>query len=64
MEIYIERQDEHIKKRFNGKAVDLLKQLKINPVTIVLVQNGRIVPEQVELKDTDKIEILEVVSGG
>ena len=64
MRVYIERTDEEKKIEFNGKAVDLLKKLKINPVTVVLIRNGKIITKQEILKNEDEIEILSVISGG
>lgn len=64
MDIYLEGKDQHLKMDFTGTGLELLRKLKINPVTIVFVRNSKLVPEEVELENTDKIEILEVVSGG
>ena len=43
---------------------DLIKELKINPVTVVISKNGEIVTELAKLKDKDKIDFLSVVGGG
>lgn len=43
---------------------DLIKELKINPVTVVISKNGEIVTELAKLKDKDSVEFLSVVGGG
>ena len=43
---------------------DLIKELKLNPVTVVISKNGEIVTELAKLKDKDNIEFLSVVGGG
>jgi len=50
---------------FHGKTVqDLLKQLNINPETIIILKNNTIITEDELLKNNDKLEFLSVVSGG
>jgi len=48
----------------NSSVADLLKQLKINPVTVIVSRNDELILEDQELKDNDKIKILSVISGG
>ena len=43
---------------------DLIKELKINPVTVVISKNKEIVTELAKLKDKDSVEFLSVVGGG
>ena len=43
---------------------DLLKQLNINPVTVVVSKNSSIVTEDVVLKEKDRVDIFAVISGG
>lgn len=64
MEVFIQK--DGVKKHlgFSGSAGELLKKLKINPVTVLVVRNGKIVLEDEVLKDGDKVKILSVVSGG
>ncbi len=49
-----------------GKASieDLLLSLGINRETVIARKNGEIVPESEKVKDGDRIELLNVVSGG
>ena len=50
---------------FHGKTVqDLLKQLNINPETIIILKNNTIITEDELLKNNDKLEFLSVVSCG
>ena len=64
MEIYIERTDEKRILKFDGKVSALLERLKINPETVVVVKNNKVVTEEENLKNNDNIEILSVISGG
>ena len=64
MIIYIEKDDKDIKKRFSGTVKKLLKEMKINPQTVVVVKNNSLVTEDEELSDKDNVRILSVVSGG
>nr|AGF93424.1 thiamine S [uncultured organism] len=47
-----------------SKLQDLLGDLNKNPETVVVKRNDKIVPEDEELEDEDKVEIISVVSGG
>jgi len=50
---------------FNGSSVgQLLKQLKINPETVLVVRNNEVITEKENLRDKDAVEILSVISGG
>ena len=64
MKIFIEATEEKKEVDFKGKAKDLLNQLQINPVTVVLVRNGKLITEDELLENDDEIELLAVVSGG
>ena len=64
MEVYIERENKIIEVDGKLTGVELLKNLKINPETIILVRNNEVVLESEKLIDSDKIKILSVVSGG
>ena len=64
VEVYIEKTETIKKINFTGKAIDLLKKLKINHVTVVIVKNNTIITEQDKIKNSDKIRLLAVVSGG
>jgi sulfur carrier protein ThiS len=65
MKVYIEKDDRSVdvnKKSISG--IELLKFLKINPSSIILVKNDEVVLDDEIFTETDKIKILSVVSGG
>jgi len=64
MIIYIQRNQEKKNMKFSGTVKQLLTKLKINPETVIVTASGTIVTEDDKLKDSDKVEILQVVSGG
>ncbi len=65
LEIFIERENRREKVNFSGRTIgELLKELKINPETVITVRNKEVLTEQEALQDQDKIELLSVISGG
>lgn len=65
MKIKINTPKEEKKITTNSKTVnELLKELKINPVSHITILNGEIVTEDEEIQEKDEIDIKEVVSGG
>ncbi len=50
--------------RYGAIALDVLQILKINPEMVLVKRGGEIIPDNEELNDNDKIEIIQVVSGG
>jgi sulfur carrier protein len=64
MEIFIEKDNRTLRKRFRGKARNLLKDLKISTETVIVVRNNELVTEDETLTDNDRIKILSVISGG
>jgi len=63
MKVYVERSNKHVDA--NGKSVDeILKQLKINPTTVLVSKNGKIVLSNEKVSSKDEIIIYSVVSGG
>ena len=64
MNIYIEKNNKQLvlKKKLSGS--ELLKELNINPSSIILVKNDAIVLEDEILDDDDDVKILSVISGG
>ncbi|MBI2110088.1 MoaD/ThiS family protein [Candidatus Woesearchaeota archaeon] len=48
----------------DARIIDLLKLLKINPVTVIVSKNKKIVVEETPINSKDRIEIYSVVSGG
>ena len=64
MKVYIERKREQKEIKFSGTGVELLGKLDINPQSVLIAKNGEIVTEDENLKDSDSIKILSVISGG
>ena len=64
MEVFIEKQDKQIVLDKSCTALELLKELDINPAEVLIVKNNEVVLEDEPLSETDKIRILSVVSGG
>jgi thiamine biosynthesis protein ThiS len=47
-----------------GTINELLKEMDVNPETVIVKKNGEIVSETEKLKDGDAIETLKIISGG
>lgn len=64
--VYVDRNDlNKVIELSNGSMVlDLLKELKINPVTVIVSRNNELILEDDILNDNDEIRILSVISGG
>jgi sulfur carrier protein ThiS len=66
MKIFIEKDNFH--KEIKLKEIKTLKEvlfdLDISINSVILVKNGEVCLEEEEVKDTDEIKILSVVSGG
>ena len=48
----------------NSLVADLLKELKINPVTVIISRNNELILEDEKLNNNDEVKILSVISGG
>jgi len=64
MKIFIERDNKRVRMKFAGRASDLLKKIKINKETVLIIKNNELVDYDEMLSDNDDIKILSVVSGG
>jgi len=64
MKIFIEQTDETMDKKFSGKVKELLKQLNINSHTVLIVKNKELITEEDDVKNSDNLRILSVISGG
>ncbi|MEK6916269.1 MAG: thiamine biosynthesis protein ThiS [Nanoarchaeota archaeon] len=64
MEVYIDKDNRQVTLKFNGNMGSLLNKLKINPETVIVVRENVLLTEDVVLKNSDKIKILSVISGG
>ncbi|PIN75932.1 hypothetical protein COT48_00045 [Candidatus Woesearchaeota archaeon CG08_land_8_20_14_0_20_47_9] len=63
MQVFIEP-NRHINMRFNGSAASLLKKLRLNQDSVLIVKNGKLVTEKERLGERDNIKIMRVFSGG
>lgn len=45
-------------------ARDALKKLSIDPESVLITINGKVVTDDVVLKETDQVKLVAVVSGG
>ncbi|MBI1934832.1 MoaD/ThiS family protein [Candidatus Woesearchaeota archaeon] len=63
---YIDRENRKVEVELKGspKVSDLMKKLKINPVTVIVSRNNELILEDGMLKNNDEIRILSVISGG
>jgi len=64
MHILIERPKKELDKEFEGTVKELLEELGINIETVIIARNNELVTEDEQLKDSDDIRIMSVVSGG
>ena len=53
-----------IELKNNAVVEDLLKELSINPVTVIVSRNNELILEDEILNDNDEIRVLSVISGG
>ncbi len=65
IDLFIERDNSTKNILFSESTVlELLRHLKINPETVIVVRNNEVITEKELLCDKDKIELLSVISGG
>ncbi len=65
MKVYIEKDNKSLDlKKDKIKCIDLLKELKINSHSVIIVKNNEVILEDEILEKNDDIKILSVVSGG
>ena len=67
MKVRIITEDEERMVDINKKGVkieDVLRKVGINPVTVLVKKNERLVPVEEKVKDGDVLELIPVVSGG
>ena len=64
MKIFLEKENKIIEIKYEGTIKNLLKKIKINPETIIVIKHNELMSENEKLKNTDSIKILSVVSGG
>jgi thiamine biosynthesis protein ThiS len=64
MKIFNEREQSTEEINFSGTVEALLKQLDINPEAVIVVRNSEVIMTDENISNSDKIELLSVVSGG
>ena len=66
VKIFVDRENlnKAVKLENTALVMDLLKELKINPVTVIVSRNNELILENEKLNDGDEIKILSVISGG
>jgi len=64
VKILSKRQKQHIKLPTRAKVAGLLDALDLNPQTVVVRCNGKIVTEGERLVSGDLVEIIPIVTGG
>ena len=64
--VFIDRENRNKELKLGSKSIvsDLLKELKINPVTVIVARNNELILEDEKLNNNDEIKILSVISGG
>lgn len=64
--VFIDRENKSstLELENNSIVADLLKKLKINPVTVIVSRKDELILEDETLNDNDEIKILSVISGG
>ena len=63
IKVYIEKTDEY-KELSLQSLKEIMKELKINPTTVIITNNGELITEDAEIKISDDICFLSVISGG
>ena len=66
VDVFIDRENrsETLLLKHGSKVSDLLKNLKMNPVTVIVTRSNELILEDSKLNDKDEIKILSVISGG
>ena len=64
MEVFLEKENRNITKKFSGTAKLFLERMGINPEEVLVIRNGEIITLDENLEDSDSIKILSVISGG
>ncbi|MCJ7817198.1 MAG: MoaD/ThiS family protein [Candidatus Aenigmarchaeota archaeon] len=62
VKVFLERENAHKSMEIpkDHTIESLLKRMKINPQTVIVVKNGDIVSEQESLKGNDSLKIIKV----
>ena len=66
VKVFVDRDNSNKTIQLGNSSIvlDLLKNLSINPVTVIVSRNNELILEDEKLKNNDEIKILSVISGG
>jgi sulfur carrier protein ThiS len=64
MNVYIERSNKQHTIAFRGTGEELCKQMQVNPQTVLILKDGELVTEDVDVSDAEEVKLITVVSGG
>ena len=64
VKVFIEEFNKNLVIDIEGKVIDLLRKLRINSNTVIVVCNGEIVTEDYKIEKGDRFSILNVGSVG
>lgn len=64
MKVFIEKNNDIKEINFSGTVLELLKKLKINHHTVMVVSNDKEVKLDDKLKNSDSVRLLDIVMGG
>ena len=64
MKIFIESKNQTKTLQFKGTVIELLRHLKINKESVIVVRTDELITEDELILNTDSIKILSVISGG
>ncbi|HAA89025.1 MAG: ThiamineS protein [Thermoanaerobacterales bacterium 50_218] len=60
----VKYQGKVIEVKGNRRGKEVLRELGINPETVLVIREGELVTEDTMLSEDDQIEIISVISGG
>lgn len=65
LKVFNEKTQEELEIEFQGTTVqELLKQIKVNSETVLIVRNDEVITLDETLQNNDNIKLLSVISGG
>ncbi len=64
MIIFIEKTGETQERDFSGSAKELVESFDINPVTVIVAADRKLIPIDTDISAAKKVDILTIVSGG
>ncbi len=64
--VFIDKENKTKKVELGNNSIvaDLLKEININPVTVIISRNNELLLEDEKLNNNDEIKVLSVISGG